>query len=276
MNGADKLRPEGAPRLSISSRVLSHGLPALVIGGALMLAAIWLATLELTGMLARVQVETRMAHVAEKVGEVMQNHAGGVLSEETTAALSHLEQFLNVQHMELLDASGRVLWHGETAPHPAVQPPAPGKTVIERHMVDGMSRVIARHYANLETPGGTLHLLLMADVTDVMAGYRRIGMLLAKAFSSVVLVAIFLMGWMLILRWREQRALMAEIRMVLQSARGEGDESAQLRALLDQAAEHNATLLRQMLAVVQAAEERGRHATRAADSARTGEARRMA
>ena len=243
------------PRLS---HLPSRGLSALIIGGALLLAVIWATTLELTSGLARAQVEHRMAHVAEKVREVMKDHDAGVLSEDARTALSHLIRFLNVHHLELLDSSGRVLWHGERAQHPNVRPPVRGGTVLEQHLVDGMTRTIARHYDSIETPSGVVHMILMADVSDVFAKYRQIGILLAKAFSSIVLAAIFLMGWLLILRWREERALTQEFRALWENARAQGgDKERQLRTLLEQAADQNATLLRQMLARAQSVESAG-------------------
>ena len=241
-------------RFLVPERVLAHGLPALIIGGALLLAVIWATMLELTSMLARVQVEQRMAQVAAKVQEVMQNHSGGVLAGETRAALSYLLRFHDLQHLELVDANGRSLWHGESAPHAPVRPPVRNQTLIENQMVDGLNRAVARHYAELNLPAGHVRVLILADVSDIMRRYRHIGILLAKAFSSVVLVAIFLMGWLLILRWREQRALLAEIRELLDKAREKGGKGVQdWQKLVEEASAHNATLLRQVLALVKEA-----------------------
>ena len=250
----DEERNRPILRHLVPERVLAHGLPALIIGGALLLAVIWATMLELTSMLARVQVEQRMAQVAAKVQEVMQNHSGSVLTGETRAALSYLLRFHDLQHLELVDANGRSLWHGESAAHAPVRPPARNRTIIENQMVDGLSRALARHYAELKVPAGQVRVLILADVSNIMRRYRHIGILLAKAFSSVVLVAIFLMGWLLILRWREQRALLAEIRELLDKAREKGGRGTQdWQKLVEQASVHNATLLRQVLALVKEA-----------------------
>ncbi len=258
-------------RQTASFRHVTHGLPALVIGGALVLAIIWATSLGLANMMARMQVEQRMSLVAEKVRDVMKDNSRGVLSDKTREALAHLARFLDVHHLEILDASGRSLWHGEAGPHPLVRPTRTGKTVIEEQVVDGLSRTVARHYANFPSPVGKVHVIIMSDVSDIITGYRRIGIFLAKAFSSVVLIAIFLIGWLLILRWREERALMEQVRAMLHSAPASPtgnatEDDRQVRALVEQASQQNVAFLRQVLALAKMADMQERPDPRAMDA----------
>ncbi len=255
-------RRKNVARIIRADKVLAHGLPALILGGALLIAAVWWVTLHLASTLAATHVQQKMADVAHKASDIYVTQRDEA---SRLQALGWLARFRDVRLMELRGNGGKLLWRNVNSISRVRRAlPAAGHTLLERRNVDGLPRVMARHHALLKADGKTLHLVLEADVSDLMASYRRIAVLLAKAISTVLLAAVFMMGWLIILRWREQRELAHELRALL--ARGEQENDGDWRQAIDELGAHNATLLRRMLSL--GAQARQDAATQHAEPAR--------
>ena len=235
----------------------NRGLTALLIGGAVLIVAMWWAVMQLSATLARIHVEQRMADVATKAQDVLQEARGA--TPQARQALTHLARFRDIARMELRDAQGAVLWRNHhTVSRVRHTPPAPGQTLLEKRNIDGLLRDWARHHATLAVAGQRLHLLLEADMTPVLASYRRVALLVAKAFTTVLLAAILLMGWLLMRRQRMEA-----------ERRSTDDWRAELEALQTR----NARLLRRMAQLAAA----GRDEAQAGEATgRTEERRRRA
>ncbi len=179
----------------------TRGLSALLIGGAIFIIAMWWAVMQLSTTLARIHVDQRMGDVAAKAERVLRESHG--LTPQTMLALSHLARFRDIARMELRDANGALLWRNyQTVSRVRHTPPASGQTLLEKRNIDGMLRDWARHHALLSVGEKRLHLLLEADMTPILASYQRVALLVAKAFTTVQLAAILLMGWLLMRRQR--------------------------------------------------------------------------
>ena len=226
-----------------TERFLSRGLPALLIGGALLIAAVWWATLQLAATLGQAHVHGKMADVAGKARTVLSQPLS---EQEKYGALKWLGQFRDVRRLELRDAQGRLVWRNHASISQVRRAlPAPGKTVTEQRIIDGMARIMARHHAVMDVNGRQMHLLLEADVTNMLAYYRQVAVVVAKALTTVLLAAVFLMGWLLLARWREQRALAEELRALLADA-GRGED---WRAAVEHLNAQNAAMLRRVLSL---------------------------
>ncbi len=197
-------------------QLISRGLPALLVGGAVLIAAVWLLAWQLSDMLARTHVQQKMQDVAAKAQGVLRETGaaatGGVpaaLSPHARQALADLARFRDIHRMELRDALGNVIWRNVPSVSQVRRDwPDSGGIVIERRNVDGLLRSMARFRTAMPTAGDkvlTLHMEL--DATPQLATYHRVATLVAKAITTVVLAAMLLMGWMLMLRAREQEAL---------------------------------------------------------------------
>lgn len=215
----------------------SRGLTALLIGGAVLIVAVWWVVMQLSSTLARIHVEQRMADIAAKAQDVLRQARG--TTPDARLALRHLARFRDITHMELRDANGALLWRNHQTPAPKrLDLPTANATLLEKRNIDGLSRDWARHHALFTVAGQLHHLLLEADVTTILASYRYVALLVAKAFTTVLLAAIFLMGWLLMRRQRlEAEQLSAD------------DWRAELETLQT----HNAQLLRRMTQLTAAA-----------------------
>lgn len=240
-----KARHKDIARLIRADRLLAHGLPALIIGGALLIAVVWLLTLQLASTLADNHVQRKMldvAHKAEAVLAMPQDEAA------QRQALGWLARFRDVRGMELRDDAGRLLWRNvNTVSQVRRTLPKPGHTLLERRNVDGLPRTMARHHALLKADGKRLHLVLEADVSDLLSSYRQVAVLVAKAITTALLIAIFMMGWLLTLRWREQRELARELQELLKQQ--QEHDGKDWRQSIEELGAHNAALLRRMLAL---------------------------
>ena len=227
----------------LDNRLLAHGLPALLIGGALLIAATWWLTLQLASTLAVTHVERKMADVAEKAQAVL---AQPLDTSEQQKALAWLARFRDVQRLELQADDGTLLWRNyQSVSQVRHALPKAGQTMLQRRNIDGLPRTLARHHALVQAGGRRLHLLLEADVSNLLASYRQVAMVIAKAITTVLVAAIFIMGWLLMLRWREQRQLAAEVRQLLEEAA----RSTDWRETISNMSAQNAALLRRMLAL---------------------------
>ena len=225
-----------APRGSAATdaATTSRGLTALLIGGAVLIIAMWWAVMQLSATLARIHVEQRMADVAIKAEAVLRQARG--ITPDARQALTHLARFRDIARMELRDAQGTVLWRNYHSVSRVRHPlPAVGQTLLEKRNIDGLMRDWARHHAALTIAGEQLHLLLEADMTPILASYRRVALLVAKAFTTVLLAAILLMGWLLMRRQR------------LEAEQTTGDD---WRGELETLQARNARLLRRMAQLV--------------------------
>ena len=241
--------------MAASDKMLKRGLPALIVGGALLIAVVWWFTLHLAGVLAVHHVEQKMADVANKARQVLQSDASMT---EKQRALALLAQFRDVQRIELRDATGRLIWRNyKSVSQVRPQLPAVGRTLLERRNIDGMQRTVARHLMELDAGVSKLRLILQAEVDGLLARYSAVARTVAKALTTVLLAAIFLMGYMLILRWREQRMLARQLRELLADM---GAREDQLREAVAQMSGSNAQLLRRMLALGGAKEAGGEEA----------------
>ncbi|GEM_PF-6557339 len=234
----------------LGDRLLRHGLVALVIGGALLIASVWLVTLHLASSLGQMHVQAKMADIARKAQLALQqdDEAAGHLQ-----ALQWLARFRDVRRMELHDAAGKVIWRNPDNVSRVVRAaPENGQTVLEQRTVDGLPRIMARHAALLRMDDKPVQLVLEADVSTLLASYRQVAMLVAKAITTALLAGIFLMGWLITLRWREQRALIARLREMLAQEAGQPVETGDdWRQMLDALSTRNAALLRRMTALAQ-------------------------
>ena len=178
-----------------------RSLTALLIGGAVLIIAMWWAVMQLSSTLARIHVDQRMGDVAAKAETVLRKTGG--LTSGASLALGHLARFRDIAHMELRGAGGTILWRNhQTSPRASHSLPASGRTLLEKRNVDGLLRDWARHHAVIDVNGKPLHLLLEADMTPVMASYHQVALLVAKAFTTMLLAGILLMGWLLMRRQR--------------------------------------------------------------------------
>lgn len=233
---------------------ITRGLSALVIGGAVLIAAIWLLAWQLADMLARAHVQEKMHDVATKAASVLREPGAmfsgsrPALSPRTRQALADLARFRDIHRLELRDAQGNVVWRNTPSISRVKRTwPASKTIVIEKRNVDGLMRSMARYHTVFSAAGTPLHLVIELDATPQLATYHHVAMLVAKAISTVVVAAILLMGWMLIRRIREREALLRQLEKALQAE--DGATPAQLRHQLEELSARNAAMLRRLVKI---------------------------
>ena len=240
----------------------TRGLAALIIGSAVLIAAIWLLSWQLSDVLARTHVQQKMQDVAAKAEGVLRepgalfSGSAIVLSPRARQALADLARFRDIYRMELRDDRGAIVWRNvPSVSHVKRRWPQDGGVIIEQRNVDGLVRSMARFHKRIAAAGGkTLHLALELDATPQLAAYHRVALLVAKAISTVVLAAILLMGWMLMRRVREQEELVRLMRQLAErvpAAASETDETEGLRREIEKLSARNAAMLRRMARLVQ-------------------------
>ncbi len=252
MTGARPLNPETA--IQQARQLVSRGLPALIAGGAVLIAAVWLLAWQLADVLARTHVQQKMQDVAAKAESVLREPGAPfsgkslALSPRTRQALADLARFRDIYRMELRDGQGNIVWRNVSSISRVKRSwPKDGGIVIERRNVDGLLRSMARYRAQISTAGGrTLHLLMELDATPQLTAYHRVALLVAKAITTVVLAAMLLMGWMLMLRAREREALVRKLAESSNDNAAPADEAEGLRHQIEELSAKNAALLRRM------------------------------
>ncbi len=219
-----------------------RGIIGLLAGGAVLIAAVWAFAIFLGGSLAQVHmrhkaqgVSVQTAMVLHEAGETL----AGPLKPATQTELRRLMKYREVARMDIADASGRVVWssaHDASAGRIAVPETSMRMTTYKTGNAE-LERAYTHTAARMTSPAGLVALDI--DVTGMIAWYRRISFIAAKAITTVLLGGFFVMGMILFGKYHERQK--AETR--LDALRRENAiEQEKVRALQAQLDELNAAM----------------------------------
>jgi len=186
---------------------------ALLIGGLLLVAAVWTFSLYLGNRLANVHMRHAAAGVARQAAEVLRETgatgtAGDTLPAGTRTELRRLMKYRDVMALEIVDRDGRILW--SSGGNPATSAMAAGFS-LHRLTVDGLPRTVA----DARVPVGDVTVGVRQDVTGILGWYNDVFIAVAKAVTTVILAGFLVTGAVLLRRQREN----AEAETALQALR---------------------------------------------------------
>ncbi len=193
-----------------------HGqreLLGLLIGGLLLVAAVWIFALYLGNRLADVHMRHAAAGVARQAAEVLRETgavdvAGNSLPAGTQTELRRLMKYRDAMALEIVDHNGRTVWSSGSKPAGAT---ATAGFSLHRITVDGLPRTVI----DARVPAGNVTVGVRQDVTGILGWYNDVFIAVAKAVTTVILAGFLVTGAVLLRRQREN----AEAETALQALR---------------------------------------------------------
>ncbi len=187
---------------------------ALLVGGLLLVAAVWSFSLYLGNRLAEVHMRHAAAGVARQAEEVLRETAGTAtpangLSPRAEAELRRLMKYRDVMALEIAARDGRLVWFSGAGP--AADRTAAPDFALYRVTIDGLPRTVAA--TRVRT--GDVVVGVRQDVTGILGWYHDVFIAVAKAVTTVILAGFLVTGVVLMRRQREN----AEAETALESLR---------------------------------------------------------
>ncbi len=171
---------------------------ALLIGGLLLVAAVWTFSLYLGNRLADVHMRHAAAGIARQAVEVLRetgaaDAAGDALPAGTQAELRRLMKYRDVLALEIVGGDGRSIWSSGKGTLEA------GAFSLHRVTVDGLPRIMADARVSV----GDVTVGVRQDVTGILGWYNDVFVAVAKAVTTVILAGFLVTGAVLLRRQRE-------------------------------------------------------------------------
>ncbi len=174
---------------------------ALLIGGLLLVAAVWVFSLYLGNRLADVHMRHAVAGVARQAAEVLRetgaaNVAGESLPADTQTELRRLMKYRDVMALEIVGRNGRTVWSSGGG---SANVAATAGFSLHHITVDGLPRTVI----DARVPAGNVTVGVRQDVTGILGWYNDVFVAVAKAVTTVILAGFLATGAMLLRRQRE-------------------------------------------------------------------------
>ncbi len=174
---------------------------ALLIGGLLLVAAVWTFSLYLGNRLADVHMRHAATGIARQAAEVLrETGAAGTVDDTlpagTQAELRRLMKYRDVMALEIVDRNGRTIWSSGDRPADAA---AAAGLSLHRITVDGLPRTVI----DARVPAGEVTVSIRQDVTGILGWYNDVFIAVAKAVTTVILAGFLVTGAVLLRRQRE-------------------------------------------------------------------------
>ena len=218
------------------------GIAGLLAGAVILIAAVWIFALLLSGNLARVHMRHKAQGVTMQTAQLLRESGetlSGPLKPATRTELRRLMKYREVERMDIADASGRVIWSSANDAN-AGRIAMTGETLEMRTYKAGpaeLKRDFAHSAARIDAPAALVALDM--DVTGMIAWYKRISFMVAKTITTVLLGGFFVTGMIMFGRYHDRQK--AETRLAA-LRRENAREQEKVRALQKQLDELNAAM----------------------------------
>ncbi len=220
-----------------------RGLLALMVGGLLLVAAVWVFSLYLGNRLADVHMRHAAAGVARQAVEVLRETgvaeaARAPLPARADTELRRLMKYRDVMALEIVGRDGRTVW--SSGGNPAAR--AASGFSLRRVTVDGLPRTVA----DARMTAGGVTVGVRQDVTGILGWYNDVFIAVAKAVTTVVLAVFLFTGVVFLRRQRESAEAETELEALRRRNAEEHERVLVLQAQLERLNADMAELTRRL------------------------------